>query len=241
MTRRFFMKKGMFLVLTLVLLCTNSAYGKPLSKVTLEVKTISDDSIYINVVNPTCDTLYLFDSYFPYADDPHLHRLNDDLAQPQLSLVPLPCYVGWQPHRITDNLLLCRGGLPYHFLVLTPMSTQTIALSSACLHQSEYYRDFDTDSCFYFGIDFSLPQQVETNSLTIVMAVFRDVQNLTSEWIQQNAIHEDPAVCKKAYDYIVDYEIGVVSVPLLSYNNIYAQLQLTKVIVVVDSLNRRNT
>lgn len=188
-------------------LCSIGAYCKPPSNVTIEVEYITDDSIYVNVVNPTKDTLYLFDSYFQYADDPHLHRLIDESGEVQLSLVPMPCYVGWQPHRITDNLLLCRGGLTYHFQILVPTSSQIVAIPKACLYQKEYFLDFDADSYFYNGIDFSLPQQVETKILTIVMAIFHDVQNLTTEWIEQNAIHEDPAICKRAYEYIVDYEI----------------------------------
>ena len=190
-----------------VLICGTFIYGKPLSNVTIAVDTITDDSIYINIINPTKDTLYLFDNYFQYADDPHLHRLTGELRRPLLSFIPFPCYVGWQPHRITDNPLLCRGGIPYHFLLLAPKSTRMISLSNTCLYKKEYFLDFDTDSCFYNGIKFSLPQQVETKTITIVMAVFHDVQNLTAEYIQQNALHEDPKVCKRTYDYIVDYEI----------------------------------
>lgn len=120
------------------------AYEK--SAVELSIHSISRDSIYINVTNPTGDTLFLFDSYFDCTESPYLHRYRkiQNKKAAFLALWPMVKVAGWRgSDRINLNVdkTISAGAVPYHFITLFPTSTTIIALPLKCLLADKFYKD----------------------------------------------------------------------------------------------------
>lgn len=207
------MKKriNIFLIVITLSLGVNSVLGQD---VYLRIDTICNDSVYLNVVNTTHDTLFLFDSYFEYANNVHLHRYAGYPTRYLLSFVPMIEYIGWRPHRMGVDMVVNRGGLDYHFSPLLPCSSLVIHLPLNSLLTHTFYRDFDAKKNFYYGTKFKKKRIVTTRDITIIVAVYKDVQNMNKEWIQRNGVNEDPLLCKMVYDYVVDYKSYQITIDL---------------------------
>lgn len=183
-------------------------YCYPQSGVRVELAAITDDSIYINIINETKEKRYIFDSYFPYADRQELYRYTDSLGTVKLCFEPFHDCLAHYCDRINlDNPLLCFGCLQYHFITLKPASTEIIALSKSCLDRKEFFKDFDAKSLFWYPPQFSSQKTIEIEELTIVFAIYHNVKNINRKWItKQEHRAKDWEDHLKVFYYITDYE-----------------------------------
>lgn len=118
------------------------------SDVELSIHSVNIDSIYINLTNPTGDTLYFCDIYlkFDLTSSPFLHRYREVKKEKVtlLALWPIVRAAGW---RGSDRINLAvdgairKGRTVYHFVTLPPMSTTVVALPTKCLFADEFYKD----------------------------------------------------------------------------------------------------
>lgn len=187
----------------------------PKSDAKLYVEAMQNDTIILKVENPTADTLYIFDTYFSFANHPYLHRYEGTRVHRKfyLELMPLVGCVGWMPHRIRADKLVMRGGLTYNFLCLYPYSSQLIKLPTSCLSLSKYYRNFDPRKNYIGVPEFTKCKTVDAKEIQIDLAVYKKIQLLANrEWLQDNAFSSDPVLNKFAYDYVTDYAICSVSI-----------------------------
>lgn len=212
-----FMHKKLYIFITFTILNIGLGYAQD---VQLRIDTICNDSIYLKVLNITSDTMYLFDSYFEYADNVHLHRYAILPKRYYLSFVPLLPFIGWGPHHRGTDRIVNRGFLDYHFIFLLPHSSQMFSLPITSLLSRTFYRDFDAKAKFYYGIKFRNKRTTTARKITIVVAVYKDVQNMNSVWIRQNGLNENPVLNKLAYDYVSDYLTYSYTIDLSQLNQI---------------------
>ncbi len=106
------------------------------------------DQIILDIYNASSDTIYLFDSYLHESlpISKYLHRYNYRYNEYKLSFLPLLPYLSVDlsdTYISTNNKILYKGQILYHFIPIYPFGSHKIKLPINALFVNEYVDDIN--------------------------------------------------------------------------------------------------